>query len=127
MDYEAILSQVVALLQRERRIAYRVLKRRLQLDDDLLEDLKDDLIYAKKLASDEEGKVLVWAGTQAEPSPPSGSPSPEARPPKPNAASSRCCSATWWTRPCSPASSTRKSCARWCGLSRDLRQGDRPL
>ena len=82
MDYEAILSQVVALLQRERRIAYRVLKRRLQLDDDLLEDLKDDLIYAKKLASDEEGKVLVWAGTQAEPSPPSGSPSPEARPPE---------------------------------------------
>src|SRR4030095_984687 len=82
MDYEAILSQVVALLQRERRIAYRVLKRQLQLDDDLLEDLKDDLIYAKKLASDEEGKVLVWAGTQADPSPPSGSPSPEARPPE---------------------------------------------
>ena len=77
MDYEAILSQVVALLQRERRIAYRVLKRRLQLDDDLLEDLKDDLIYAKKLARDEEGKVLVWAGTQADPSPPSSSPSPE--------------------------------------------------
>ncbi len=82
MDYEAILSQVVALLQRERRIAYRVLKRRLQLDDDLLEDLKDDLIYAKKLANDEEGKVLVWAGTQVEPLPPSGSPSPEARPPE---------------------------------------------
>ncbi len=81
MDYEAILSQVVALLQREGRIAYRVLKRRLQLDDDLLEDLKDDLIYAKKLASDEERKVLVWAGIQAEPSPPSdSSSSPDARP-----------------------------------------------
>ena len=82
MDYEAILSQVVALLRREGRIAYRVLKRQLQLDDDLLEDLKDDLIYAKKLARDEEGKVLVWAGTQTEPSPPSGSPSPEAHPPE---------------------------------------------
>src|SRR6266516_2696076 len=82
MDYEAILSQVVALLQRERRIAYRVLKRRLQLDDDLLEDLKDDLIYAKQLASDEEGKVLVWVGTQAEPAPASGSSSPEARSPE---------------------------------------------
>jgi class 3 adenylate cyclase len=81
MEYEAILSQVVALLEREGRIAYRVLKRRLQLDDDLLEDLKDDLIYAKKLASNEEGKVLVWAGTQADPAPPSGSPSPESRPP----------------------------------------------
>lgn len=59
MDYEAILSQVVVLLQWERRIAYRVLKRRLQLDDDLLEDLRDDLIYAKQLARDEAGKVLV--------------------------------------------------------------------
>jgi class 3 adenylate cyclase/predicted ATPase len=82
MEYDAILSQVVALLKRERRIAYRVLKRRLQLDDDLLEDLKDDLIYAKKLARDDEGKVLVWAGTQADLSPPSGSPLPEARPPE---------------------------------------------
>ena len=41
---------------------YRVLKRRLHLDDDVLEDLKEDLIYAKKLAVDEEGRVLVWTG-----------------------------------------------------------------
>ena len=31
------------------------LKRRLQLDDELLEDLKEDLIYAEKLAIDEDG------------------------------------------------------------------------
>jgi hypothetical protein len=35
----------------------------LQLDDDLLEDLKEDLIYAKKLAVDEDGRVLVWTGS----------------------------------------------------------------
>ena len=52
----------LTLLQQEQRIAYRVLKRRLQLDDELLEDLKDDLIYAKKLAVDEDGRVLVWTG-----------------------------------------------------------------
>ncbi len=62
MDYDAVLTQVLALLQREKRLAYRVLKRRLQLDDDLLEDLKDDLIYAKHVAVDEEGRVLVWTG-----------------------------------------------------------------
>ena len=62
MDYDAILAQVVALLQQEQRIAYRVLKRRLQLDDEMLEDLKDDVIYAKKLAADEDGRVLVWTG-----------------------------------------------------------------
>ncbi|HSF33609.1 MAG TPA: adenylate/guanylate cyclase domain-containing protein [Candidatus Tectomicrobia bacterium] len=62
MDYNAVLEQVVALLQLEKRLSYRVLKRRLQLDDEMLEDLKEDLIYAKQLAVDEEGKVLVWAG-----------------------------------------------------------------
>jgi class 3 adenylate cyclase/tetratricopeptide (TPR) repeat protein len=65
MDYNAVLAHVLALLQQEQRIAYRVLKRRLQLDDEILEDLKDDLIYAKKLAVDEEGRVLVWTGGAA--------------------------------------------------------------
>jgi predicted ATPase/class 3 adenylate cyclase len=62
MDYDAVLAQVLTLLQQEQRVAYRVLKRRLQLDDETLEDLKDDLIYAKKLAVDEDGRVLVWTG-----------------------------------------------------------------
>jgi class 3 adenylate cyclase/predicted ATPase len=76
MDYDAVLAQVLALLQQEQRVAYRVLKRRLQLDDETLEDLKDDLIYAKKLAVDEGGRVLVWTGgtssapTTASPVPP---------------------------------------------------------
>jgi class 3 adenylate cyclase/predicted ATPase len=65
MDYEAVLAQVLALLQQEQRLSYRVLKRRLHLDDDLLEDLKEDLIYAKKLAVDEDGRVLVWVGEAA--------------------------------------------------------------
>ena len=62
MDYEAVLAQVLDLLQREKRLSYRVLKRRLGIDDDALEDLKEDLIYAKKLTVDEEGRVLVWTG-----------------------------------------------------------------
>jgi class 3 adenylate cyclase len=62
MDYDAVLAQVLDLLQREQRLSYRVLKLRLQLDDDTLEALKEDLIYAKKLAVDEDGRVLVWMG-----------------------------------------------------------------
>jgi TOMM system kinase/cyclase fusion protein len=65
MEYDAILAQVLALLQQEQRLSYRVLKRRFQLDDDLLEDLKEDLIYAKQLAVDEDGRVLVWTGGTA--------------------------------------------------------------
>src|SRR5215472_9815231 len=73
MDYDAVLAHVLALLQREQRVAYRVLKRRLQLDDEILEDLKDDLIYAKKLAVDEDGRVLVWTGGTASAPPPASS------------------------------------------------------
>ena len=62
MDYDAIVTQALTLLQREQRLSYRVLKLRLQLDDDTLEALKEDLIYAKKLAVDEDGRVLVWTG-----------------------------------------------------------------
>src|SRR5229473_2833454 len=77
MDYEAVLAQVLDLLQREKRLSYRVLKRRLGVDDDELEDLKEDLIYAKKLAVDEAGRVLVWTGSAAAeplPAPPGQAP-----------------------------------------------------
>jgi class 3 adenylate cyclase/predicted ATPase len=62
MTFDEILTQVLELLQREKRVSYRALKRRFDLDDDYLEDVKDELIYAKKLAMDEENRVLVWTG-----------------------------------------------------------------
>src|SRR5262245_61733621 len=62
MSVDEILAEVVALLQKEGRISYRLLKRRFALDDDYLEDLKAELIDAKRLAADEDGKVLVWVG-----------------------------------------------------------------
>jgi Adenylate and Guanylate cyclase catalytic domain len=62
MEFYAILMQVITLLQREGRVSYRALKRQFNLDDDYLDDLKAELIYAKRLAVDEEGRVLVWVG-----------------------------------------------------------------
>ena len=75
MDYDAVLAQVLDLLQREQRLSYRILKRRFALDDNDLEDLKEDVIYAKKLAVDEDGRVLVWTG-RAIIAPPTASPRP---------------------------------------------------
>jgi TolB-like protein/imidazolonepropionase-like amidohydrolase/class 3 adenylate cyclase len=57
-----VLEQVLDLLQRRERVTYRVLKRQFQLDDDVLEDLKEELIYGQRLAMDEDGRVLVWTG-----------------------------------------------------------------
>jgi class 3 adenylate cyclase len=73
MDYDAVLLQVLDLLQREKRLSYRALKRRLGLDDDDLEDLKEDLIYAKQLAVDEDGRVPVWTGASEAIPPPASS------------------------------------------------------
>jgi hypothetical protein len=64
MNYDAILEQVLEFLRREKRLPYRVLKLRLQLDDDTLEALKEDLIYAKHVAVDEGGKCWCGPGHQ---------------------------------------------------------------
>src|SRR5262249_34588850 len=73
MTFDEILAQTIDLLKRESRVSYRALKMRFQLDEDHLEAVKDELIYAKKLAVDEENRVLVWtgnvAGTVATPAP----------------------------------------------------------
>jgi class 3 adenylate cyclase len=66
MTFDDILAQVLELLQREKRVSYRALKRRFDLDDEYLEDLKDEIIKAKRLAIDEEGSVLVWTGNTQE-------------------------------------------------------------
>jgi len=39
MDYDAVLTQVLALLQQEKRVAYRMLKSQLQPDKAWLADL----------------------------------------------------------------------------------------
>jgi len=62
MTFDELLAQVLDLLQHEGRVSYRALKRRFALDNDDLEDLKAEIIQAKRLAVDEAGAVLVWTG-----------------------------------------------------------------
>ena len=62
MTFDEVLTQVLALLQRQGRVSYRALKVRFDLQDDHVEALKDELIYAQRLAVDEDGRVLVWTG-----------------------------------------------------------------
>jgi class 3 adenylate cyclase len=62
MTFDEVLAQVLDLLQRQGRVSYRALKRRFDLDDEYLEDLKAEIIQAQRLAVDEDGVVLVWSG-----------------------------------------------------------------
>src|SRR5262249_46394238 len=80
MTFYEVLEQVLALLQQHGRVTYRALKRQFALDDDYIEDLKAELIQARRLAVDEQGAVLVWSGGGV------GSPdlpSPSSQPPPP--------------------------------------------
>src|SRR5262249_20675944 len=74
MTFEEILDQAIAMLQRRGRLTYGALKRQFQLDDAYLEDVKAELIAGQRVAVDEQGRVLVWAGdaavTPAPPTPP---------------------------------------------------------
>src|SRR5438046_9180309 len=62
MDFYAVLDEVLKLLQRHKRVTYGALKRQFQLDDAYLEDLKAEIIEARELAVDQDGRVLVWTG-----------------------------------------------------------------
>ena len=50
MDFVAVVDQVIALLRQRGRVAYRTLKVQFHLDDDALEALKDELLYAQQVA-----------------------------------------------------------------------------
>ena len=62
VDFVAVVDQVITLLRQRRRVAYRTLKVQFHLDDDALEALKDELLYAHQIARDEDGRMLVWTG-----------------------------------------------------------------
>jgi predicted ATPase/class 3 adenylate cyclase len=76
--FHALLPDVMARLQRDRRVTYRMLKYVFSLDDASLEDIREELIL-RRLVIDEAGKVLVWTGeTQPLTTPVEETPSPSA-------------------------------------------------
>ena len=64
MKFSQIIDQASDLLQRQGRLSYRALKREFELDDAALEDLTEELIEARRIAVDENGRILVWNGAQ---------------------------------------------------------------
>src|SRR5262252_1000274 len=62
MTFYEMLEQVIALLQRHGRLSYRALKVQFELDDDRLDLLKEELLYAQYPIADDHGRGLVWTG-----------------------------------------------------------------
>src|SRR5712692_412151 len=70
MDFYTVLDQTLDLLRQRGRVTYRALKLQFTLDDDQLEALKDELLYAHPQVVDDAGRGLLWTGApEAAPSP----------------------------------------------------------
>ena len=77
MTFDEVLEQALEMLRRRGRVSYRALKVQFQLDDTLLEVLKDEIVEVHQLARDQEGKMLVWTGDTASPAVPASAPAPD--------------------------------------------------
>jgi hypothetical protein len=83
VDFDAMLEQVLELLQRQGRVSYRAIKRRFHVDDEHLEDLKEEILFVYPHIVDEAGRGLTWTGEAASNlSPGSPQPTPQTAPPK---------------------------------------------
>jgi class 3 adenylate cyclase len=81
MDVYAVLDQVVALLQRRRRVTYNALKLQFHLDDEQLAVLKDEFLYAHPQVVEDAGRGLRWTGDTAAPQTPAPAAPQHAPPP----------------------------------------------
>ena len=66
MKFSEIVKHARTLLQASQRISYRALKLEFELNEEQLAALTEELIDAQRVATDEDGKVLVWVGTVPE-------------------------------------------------------------
>jgi hypothetical protein len=53
-----LLHKVTDLLESEGSLSYRAIKREFDIDDDVIEDIKTELVEVKRIARDIDGKVL---------------------------------------------------------------------
>ena len=61
VKFNRVLKEVLWCLVTEGGISYRRIKLSYGLDDDAVEELRRELISAKRLAADVDGERLVWA------------------------------------------------------------------
>ena len=59
MTFYEVVGQVLELLRHQGRVSYRALKREFDIDDEFIEDLKAELLYAHPVV-DDEGRGLIW-------------------------------------------------------------------
>lgn len=64
MTFYELLYKVVDLLEREGKTSYRALKREFEIDDETLDDIRQELVVVKEIARDVDGEMLVLIPTK---------------------------------------------------------------
>ena len=59
MEFYDVLDQVLELLRTRGRVSYRALKRQYGLDDALIADLKDEILYSQDQVAEDGDRGLV--------------------------------------------------------------------
>src|SRR5439155_23431505 len=62
MTFDDILKQVITLVKRQGRVSYGALKRRFDLDDAYLEDLKGEILYVHEAEVEADERGFTWTG-----------------------------------------------------------------
>jgi class 3 adenylate cyclase/predicted ATPase len=115
MTFEEMLDQAMAMLQRRGRVTYRALKLQLNLDDDRLEALKDEILYAHPRMVNDDGRGLVWTGdVRQAPSPATTPPAPDQPQASPQAQPTQISSPSAEPRP--PEAERRQLTVLFCDL-----------
>src|SRR5205085_968337 len=66
MTFDEILAQVIDLLKRQGRVSYGALKRRFDLDDAYMEDLKGEILYVHESDVDADERGFTWTSATEE-------------------------------------------------------------
>ncbi len=66
MESYEVVGQVLEFLQRRGRVSYHALKRQFGMDDDYIEDLKEELQYAHEPAVQADDRGFTWTGESEE-------------------------------------------------------------
>ena len=62
--FHALLPEIIALLQRDRRVTYRRLAYVFAVDEAFLHEVREELSF-RQIARDKDGKGLVWTDTES--------------------------------------------------------------
>ncbi len=63
MDFTLLLTLITFLLEREGRLSYRYIRRQFALNDEVLEELRYELVVGQRLAVEDNAEALIWIGT----------------------------------------------------------------